>query len=157
MAERLLDWAEFDALAAELLGRGSRLRFRARGTSMHPFIQDGDLVTVEAAAAGTPRRGDIVLARLASGRLVVHRVRQVGPDSLLVQGDAVPAPDGRLGLASVLGRVTAVERAGRPVRFERGLQRVLAGAWLALAPARRRLLKVRRAVGLMLRGQRGRS
>ena len=151
MAERVLDWSEFESLAADLLSRGSRLRFRARGTSMHPFIQDGDLVTVEAVEAGSPRRGDIVLARLSSGRLVVHRVRQTGPDFLLVQGDAVPAPDGRLGLENVLGRVAAVERAGRPVRFERGPQRVLAFAWLALAPARRLLLNLRRGVGLMVR------
>ncbi len=135
MPERLLDFPEFEALAAEILTRGSQLRFEARGGSMRPFIQDGDRVTIQAANLGALKRGDIIFARLDSGRLVVHRVRQVTLVSVLIQGDAILAPDGRLVRDQVLGRVTAVERAGKQVNFDHGVQAWLSAAWLAAAPA----------------------
>jgi signal peptidase I len=144
MPARLLAWAEFEALAAEILARGSQVRFEARGASMRPFIQDGDLVTIQAVEAGSVKKGDILLARMNGGRLVVHRARQVTPAFVLIQGDAVMDPDGRLSLSSILGRVTAVERAGRPVHFNHGMQRFLSAAWLVAAPVRRQLFGLMR-------------
>jgi signal peptidase I len=49
-----------------VLEKGKAFRFEARGMSMRPLIQDGDVVTVRSLAAGEPRTGDVVA--FASGR-----------------------------------------------------------------------------------------
>ncbi len=35
-----------------VLERGAQFRFTARGSSMHPLIRDGDVLTVESLAGG---------------------------------------------------------------------------------------------------------
>src|SRR3972149_845028 len=66
--------ADFDCLVREVLGKGGGLRFRARGTSMSPFIRDGDVVRVEPAAPSRLKRGEIVLCRRRWGSHTVHRL-----------------------------------------------------------------------------------
>ena len=86
------------------------------------------------------RRGDVVLCRLESGRLVLHRIIRLesspaGP-RLLIQGDALLAPDGTISPGAVLGRVAAAYHAGRRFGLEDGLGRLLGMAWLVLLPLR---------------------
>ncbi len=129
--------SEFGALAAEILESGHSLRFRARGASMRPFLRDGDLLHVQPVSLPAIRRGDVVLCR-AGDHLVAHRVinirREHGQFILIVQGDALAYPDGRIFPDQVLGRVVTVERDGRPIRMDTLLQRHLGLAWMTLAP-----------------------
>lgn len=124
--------AEFGALAADLLGAGHALRFRARGGSMHPAIRDGDALWVSPSAP--VRRGDVALCRAAAGRVLAHRVVCVTEAGIQTQGDALACPDPPVPWEQVLGRVTAVERAGRrlsprrPVLLRR-MRRVVGGLW----------------------------
>jgi len=55
------------------LGRGQRVRLTVSGSSMAPFLGDGDTVEIEP-LAGLPREGDIVLVECSAERYVVHRV-----------------------------------------------------------------------------------
>ena len=51
----------FGALIGSLLSEGLGFRFRARGRSMQPTIQDGEILHVKPVSVETLRKGDIVL------------------------------------------------------------------------------------------------
>ena len=136
---------EFTALTADLLGTGHALRFRARGGSMHPFIKDGDVIEVQPISAVAIRRGDVVFCRNGGGRVVAHRVIRVRSESgrvaLVIRGDALACPDGLISPEQVLGRVVALERGGRHIGLDAGLQRLVSALWVGLSPLSRWLYR----------------
>jgi len=107
----------FDDLAADILGQGSYLRFRAHGNSMAPFIRNGDIILVEPKKASELHIGDIVFYRRAGGRHVAHRlIGKSGNDGSLVlktRGDNLRYLDGSVFPEQVLGRVIRIEGQGR--------------------------------------------
>jgi hypothetical protein len=123
-------------LLRAVLDKGAPFRFGALGFSMSPYIQDGDVVTVSPCAAPAIRRGDVVaFVSPCHERLALHRVVAVGQQAYLVKGDNTCEEDGWISPARILGRVTRVERDGRPVRLGLGAERVLIAflsrrAWL---------------------------
>ena len=131
--------ADLAALAQDVLQAGGSLRFTARGTSMYPFLQDGDVV--ELAPAGNRPVGwsEVALVRLPSGELVLHRVYRTrwlnGVRQLLVRGDNRPGSDGWINPGDVLGRVHQAWRRGK--RLSRISVQVW--AWMVLAVLRSRL------------------
>ena len=141
MPERGVESDEFEALAVDILSAEHSLRFRARGRSMRPFIQNNDIIEVEGAVPGRLKRGDVVLCRLGNGRLVVHRIVRLGEQAVLVQGDARAMPDGWTPFTQVLGRVTALDRAGRRLRLDSAWLSAAGRVWAILALLRRRLMK----------------
>lgn len=125
-------------LGSEILARGDRLRFRARGGSMFPFIRNGEIVEVEPVDIGQIRVGDIVFYRTWSGRILAHRVikKRKGEKGvvLMTKGDAVPRPDVLVYPDQVLGRVVVVERSGRNIRFDNGLHRLVGVLYARVSP-----------------------
>lgn len=117
------------ALLRAALERGASFHFEAPGPSMSPFIQDGDAIMVSPLAGASPGCGDVVaFLRPDSGKLVVHRVVGQQGDAFLVRGDSTAVSIAAYELvpaASILGRVTKVERNGRPVRLGLGPERRL--------------------------------
>jgi signal peptidase I len=113
-------------LAREILSRGRAFRFLARGASMSPFIRDGDVITLVPFDPADCMPGAVVAyARPDTAALVVHRVVAVAGDRCRIQGDNNLVPDGEIPCASIIGTVSRVERAGRPVRFGLGPERSL--------------------------------
>jgi signal peptidase I len=137
--------AAFVDVVCDLLRRGHSVRFRAKGASMHPTIQEGEAITVAPARPAEIRRGDVVLYRLGRG-VIAHRVARVArkPGGALVfipRGDASQSGDEPVEEVAILGRVVAVERGGRTLNPASSLARALALAWNAAA----RLLRWMRA------------
>jgi signal peptidase I len=102
---------------SELLLRGDKqVRFRAAGFSMHPTIQDGDLVWVASVSRDRIQVGNIVLYQ-AGGVPVVHRVvgirKFAGRTVLTLRGDACGSPDAPVEGGQVLGKVLAIQRGDR--------------------------------------------
>jgi len=132
MRELSLDHAEIGVLAEEVLGRGGRLCFRARGTSMMSAVADGDLLTLGPVGAEGPEIGDIVLARTEGGRLVVHRVRRLEgqEERLLVvlAGDAATCEE-RVPVREVLGRVVSVHKAPHGRANTAAVQAAFSALW----------------------------
>ena len=139
MADRELDFTEFEGLASQVLATGSALRFQVRGTSMSPFIRNGDIVAI---SPGNLRPGQVILCRLSGGRLVVHRVVKVLLDVLQVQGDALLYSDGLVGFSSVLGRVTSINRGSNQISLDSFAYNLFIRLWLWLTPVRRYLFRV---------------
>lgn len=80
------------------------INLQVRGSSMYPTIVSGEFVTVAALSAQALHCGDLVVAELDSGLIVVHRL--VRSDGILVtKGDANRQTD--LPVKRLLGRVIA--------------------------------------------------
>jgi signal peptidase I len=121
---------DLEVLLRAVLARNVPFRFRARGSSMHPFIRDGDQVTVSPVSGALFRPGDVVaFVDPAVGRLIVHRIIAVSRGEFLIQGDHNTDPDGWIPRENVLGRVTLTERDGKCIRIGLGPERELI-AWL---------------------------
>jgi signal peptidase I len=126
-------------LAQDLLKRSGALRLKARGSSMLPFLLDGDVVHVRPAGAADVRRGDVICYRYrtAPERLFLHRLVARDGDTLVARGDALEFVD-RVDPDELLGRAVAVERGDRIVRLDtRWARHVGRGtAWLSPLLAR---------------------
>ena len=103
-------------LLTAVLGRGQQFRFRAGGTSMFPFIRNGDVVTVSPLREADPGMGDIVAFLQSCDRsLVLHRIVGVENGAFVVRGDSALHADGMIPGEDILGRVVRIERQGREV------------------------------------------
>ncbi len=115
-------------LMRSVLGKGKPFRFEARGTSMHPFIRDGDRVTVAPFAGREPRPGDIVaFADPGTDGVRVHRVVGAAAGRFVLKGDYDLRAD-KVGRDAILGLVVRLERGDR--------DRPLGPAFRAAAAAR---------------------
>jgi hypothetical protein len=117
---QILSFSDGDLYEAAdaVLSRGARLRFRAGGSSMHPMIQDGDVLVVEPIPSGSIRVGDIVLYRRSVGSdLRVHRIVAVRAGGrYLPRGDAALwCKEDWIDGKQMMGRVVHAEREGRIV------------------------------------------
>ena len=127
---------------------GVPLRTRARGSSMSPFIRDGDVLTIAPTDGCVPRIGDVVaFVRPDTGRLAVHRVIARVDAGWLVRGDNCPRPDGVVLRGAILGVLIRVERDGRHARLGLGAEARLI-AWLQRAHI---LMRAVRLVGWVRR------
>jgi hypothetical protein len=107
----------------ELLAEQVSVRLRVTGGSMSPFIRTGDLVTIQPRSKTPFRIGDVVAVKIATGKLVVHRVVRTTVDHFVTRGDATSQSDPPVTM--VLGPVSTVERKGRRVRLGLGPERRL--------------------------------
>jgi signal peptidase len=119
------------------LARNQHVRLTARGSSMFPFIRDGDVVELEPLHP-LPVAGDLVLAQCASGpegeRYVLHRVVRVKGEAFFLRGDSQRDCEGPFTRGDVLGRVTRIYRNGRVHRLDHGIWRRVGLAWNRCAP-----------------------
>jgi signal peptidase I len=104
---------DFLELTQELLQRGTMLRFRAHGRSMHPFIKDGSILTVEPLNGASARIGDVIFYRRSDGSLTAHRLvditGQQNDGVLVTKGDSLKYYDPPVPAGQVMGRVILVE------------------------------------------------
>jgi signal peptidase I len=131
-------------LLRAVVGRGASFRFTARGFSMMPFIQNGDVITVSDSTVNPVRLGTVVAFVAGNGKLIVHRIVGRTGDERLVKGDNLTEDDGWVPNGRILGCVTRVERRGCAVRFGLGPERLFIAflsrrGWLMpfLAPVRK--------------------
>jgi Peptidase S24-like len=149
-----LSGPELRELLRSVLARGVAFRFRARGFSMHPFIRDGDVVTVSPGGLEGVRVGAVLaFAGPVNGKLTVHRVVARRDGGYLMRGDNAEVTDGWVAAADVFGRVSRVERAGRALRIGLGPE----GRLIALRCAPRAVALVRRALRRVIAAPAGRG
>ena len=128
-------------LSGELLSLGFGVRFRAPGTSMHPTIRNGDVITVEPVAPGKLVRGDIILYRFRGG-FIAHRIvnieeRNGSGLSFILRGDASSTCDQPVEPEQILGKVVWLERGHRIIDpYSRGV-RLWSMLYLLLARCKR--------------------
>lgn len=89
---------------------GDEVAMAVRGRSMRPALKpDADVVILSPVADRRLRCGDIVLARTADGRHVLHRIVALGPDgTLILMGDGNLHRREQCVMADVVGVVSSV-------------------------------------------------
>ena len=111
--------SDFIALSKEILGKGSMLRFRARGFSMQPFIRDSEVIHVKPAGFSDIKLGDVVFYCVAGKKLVAHRaikrISEKGKILLVTVGDSFTAYCDYVHPDDILGKVVIVEKNGEKV------------------------------------------
>lgn len=128
-----------------LLNNGTTVTMRVKGNSMLPFIV-GDRDSVVLAPARQPHRGDIVLARLADNRYVVHRILSLNGDSVTLRGDGNLIGTERCTTADICGKVIKIIRDGKYVDTDTAMERRKAALWETALPIRRYLLAIYRRI-----------
>lgn len=107
----------FGLLARDLTAEGNGFRFCARGRSMWPTIQDGDILHVEPIRK-SPRIGDIVLF-MQECQFKAHRIIGGADNNFVTRGDAGMEIDGVVRREEILGRIVSKQSAKNcsPHRF----------------------------------------
>lgn len=109
------------ALLRDVLAKGKAFRFRAKGSSMSPFVKDGDIITVSPLRGREPRTGEIAaFLHPKTGRVAVHRIVRTAGGLFLLRGDNSLDADGALHRERILGIVTEVLREGKRIRGVHG-------------------------------------
>ena len=113
------------SLLQAVLDKGANFRFKARGTSMVPFIHDGDLITI--APLTRVATGSIVaFTRPETGQLVVHRVVAKRREEFFISGDGSSLhSDGWIPRKNIVGQLTKIERNGQNIRLSLGMERIV--------------------------------
>jgi hypothetical protein len=117
---RRISHQDFLEIAGEILYRGKLFTFRASGTSMSPFIKNGDAVTV--LRDQNPDIGDVVLLKTDEGRLYLHRVVKKAESGIVTRGDASFDEDGLTPCRNILGRVVKVSGKGYNFHLRRPIK-----------------------------------
>ena len=127
-----IDNPDLKILADAFLKEGKSIRFMAHGSSMSPFIRDGDYLMISPVKAEAVRLGDVVLAFLQdkvesngaeeifASKVVAHRIVRVEnkaghPKVFVLKGDALPGQGDRITPGGLLGRVESFERDGKKI------------------------------------------
>ena len=148
------DGQDFESLSSQILGSGRRLRFQARGSSMYPFVKDGDVLLIEPVDPSQTQIGDAAFYRDEQGRIVVHRVvgtrEKDGERTLTIRGDAVRGGASQVLASQVLGRVIAIERGVEEIRLDGGFRRWVSLGYVKLHPLGLWICDVLRRAGYVL-------
>jgi len=113
-------------LIRKAVGKGASISFRALGSSMSPFIKNGDLVTLSPPDNPPPRSGDIMaFLHPHTGGLIVHRLVKTRGGHFIMKGDNRYGTDGSVPKEGLLGRVTGVKRGGKDIKPGLGPERLL--------------------------------
>ena len=129
----------FRTLIEEALTAGTAVRFSAEGTSMHPTIRHGDVITISPVSAHDVVRGDVLLCR-HNKRMLAHRLVAVtshGAERFFhLRGDGKAGCDAPVGADAVIGRVIAVRRNGRATPLGGRAARLRHRAWRSASSAK---------------------
>jgi hypothetical protein len=119
----------FAEVMEHALTSGTLVRFRAEGSSMHPTIRDGEVITAAPVSVADVVRGDVVLCR-HGGRVLAHRVVAIaahgGDRRFELRGDGHTASGALVTADEIVARIVAVRRRGRSMPLSS------AGGWLTL-------------------------
>lgn len=128
----------------KLLREGESVALKVKGNSMLPFIVGERDSVVLHKVRQTLKKGDIVLAHLADGRYVLHRIIAISDRVITLMGDGNLVGTETCTQADVAGQAIRILRNGRSVDCTTPLERWKGKIWKTLQPARRYLLAVYR-------------
>lgn len=139
----VLDTESYLNAVCRMLSTGAKqVPVPVQGTSMRPFLGNGDFVFLDAVDSPV-KKGDIILFRRANGRYILHRVYKVkkqGIFLMLGDGQLVTEPIAR---EQMMGRVVRVTRRGKTEAPGSFVWWFFASPWRILAPWRKQISGIR--------------
>jgi len=124
------------------LEEGKQVRITVKGRSMRPFLKNGDTVVLTPVGNRSVRWGDIVLARINSGCIVLHRVVFRNKKKLWLMGDAHSIQKERTTEGDVLAVIVAAWRKEKEMKLDSIGRRCIVVIWFLMVPFRGYLLKI---------------
>lgn len=105
---------EMVELIEDILAGGLKLRIRATGKSMTPFLRGCEILTIKKSPDCSLRKGDLIFSRKPGCHPVLHRIidiQQSGDGRIYcrTKGDALDAADEPVTGAEILGKVCRIE------------------------------------------------
>lgn len=79
--------AEYDSLIREVLSSDGEFRIYPRGTSMLPLLRQGKDSVALRRLDRAPRKFDILFYQRSDGSYILHRVKEVTPQGMILWGD----------------------------------------------------------------------
>lgn len=132
-------------LVCEKLDEGHTAVIWVKGYSMRPFIEcDRDKVKLK--PVDTLCVGDAVLAQIAPGHYVLHRIIRIVGADITLQGDGNISGEENCRMTDVCGIVTEYIRPNRTISASDPSLRCRIRVWRMLRPIRRYLLFFYRAI-----------
>jgi len=115
--------AALSELLQAVLAKGADFRFKARGTSMTPFIRNGDIITIT--SVKKVEIGSIVaFSRPGTGQLVVHRVVAKRKEEVYIMGDgSSDHTDDWVPIKNIIGHLVRIERNGQDIHLGFGIEK----------------------------------
>ena len=144
---------DFVSLSADILKKKKSFSFKAFGSSMWPFIKQGDILLVEAVDSATIKIGDVVFVRMSESKIIVHRIISINhaKKSAAMRGDSATSGAEILSFSQILGKVTRIRRNNKPINLDQLWRQSLIFLWYHSYPIRTLLLSfrgfVRRTIG----------
>jgi len=132
----------FDAFWAEK-GEGQEYSLLVTGYSMRPFLlHNRSCVFIQKKSQVKLRKGDVILFRRDTGKVILHRIVRVCADgSIITNGDAQCWIEA-IRSDQVYARVTRICRTSRVFSADNLLYRVFTVTWVRLLPIRPFLFKL---------------
>lgn len=124
-----------------LLKEDELVTLRVKGNSMVPFIV-GERDSVVLGRVERLKLGDIVLAQLADGRFVIHRIIAITLDRIVLMGDGNRYATENCIRKNISGIVMRIIRNGKVIECDSLSERCKVKLWNYLKPVRRYLLAV---------------
>ena len=101
---------------ANRIAEGERVRIRAKGNSMLPFIRDSkDEIILEKPNKQSFQKGCLLLVQLEDKRYLLHRVKKVDGTHLLLRGDGNLSILETCTTSNVIAEATTVIRNGKEI------------------------------------------
>jgi hypothetical protein len=139
--------AEFLPHVCELVNQGHKVSIRAKGNSMRPFLESGRDIAV-LSRIGTPKVGDVVLAEIAKGKYVLHRIDKIHGNSITLRGDGNIKGTEQCRTEDIRAIANEFIRKGKTWHKSCRLWKIYSWLWPRLLPLRRILLALYRLLWL---------
>lgn len=126
-----------------LIADGHDVTLRVRGVSMRPFLEDRrDKIVLT--RPKPPKVGDAVLAEIAPGKYVYHRIIKIEKDRVTLKGDGNVYGTEQCGIEDIAASTKQLIRKGRPYSPQGRAWRWYSALWPDNTLVRRVLLAIHR-------------
>lgn len=147
MEKLICSSAEFAEIIEDTVNKGGSIPLVVTGKSMNPFLKDGkDTVWLEACTESSFKRGKILLFRREDGKIVLHRVRKVMPDGVLVMNGDAQYWCENIKKEQALAVVTYIEKNGKNKPCNSLIYKIKIEVWQLSKPLRPFIFRVQRKI-----------
>lgn len=117
MQTKVIDNDIFFSEVTISINEGERVRIRAKGNSMLPLIRNGkDDIILNKTNNQTFQNGRLILVKLIDERYVIHRIKNISNNDILLHGDGNLSLFETCTREDVIAEATEVIRNGRQIK-----------------------------------------
>lgn len=103
----------------------NKLCFKALGSSMFPFVRNGDMVTIKKVKSDTLLVGEIVFYE-KDGSFCLHRfLKRNSKNEIITKGDNQPILDTPISSEDVLGKLIIIKRDNQVITLDSRLNKIM--------------------------------